>query len=137
MTKNEEKAMQAPEQEVITKEEMERTRERQCFIPKTDIYETEGEIVIIADVPGVDQESMDITLENNILSIDAYILPNMYEGYELVYSEYDPGDFQRSFRISNEIDSEHIEATVTNGALRLGLPKMDSVKLKKIPVKSG
>ncbi len=137
MTKNEEKAMQAPEQEVITKEDMERTRERLCFVPKTDIYETEEEIVIIADVPGVDLNSVDITLENNILTINAYNNPKIPEGYELVYSEYDPGDFQRSFRISNEIDGDRIEAEVTNGALRLRLPKTDSVKIKKIPVSSG
>ena len=137
MTRNEEKAMQAPEQEVITKEDMERTRERLCFVPKTDIYETEEEIVIIADVPGVDLNSVDITLENNILTINAYNNPKIPEGYELVYSEYDPGDFQRSFRISNEIDGDRIEAEVRNGALRLRLPKTDSVKIKKIPVASG
>ena len=115
--------MQAPEQEVITKEDMERTRERLCFVPKTDIYETEEEIVIIADVPGVDLNSMDITLENNILTINAYNNPKIPEGYELVYSEYDPGDFQRSFRISNEIDGDRIEADGHERCLAIAFTK--------------
>jgi len=137
MENSEEKAMQAPEQELITEEEMERTRERRCFIPKTDIFETDEELFIVADIPGVDQSSIDITLEKNILTIVAYGNPTVPEGYNLVYGEYEPGDFQRSFRISSEIEHDKIEATVTNGELRLRLPKAETAKVKKILVKTG
>ena len=54
MAKKEDKALEVPKQEVITKEDMERTRERRCFIPKTDIYETDQEIILVADIPGAD-----------------------------------------------------------------------------------
>lgn len=137
MAKNEEKAMQVAEQEEITSEDLERTRERQCFVPRTDIFETEDEIVVIADVPGVDQDSIDITLENNILTIEAYSVHNPYAGFDLVYSEYTPGDFRRSFRISSEIDGDKIEASVIHGALRMHLPKKDIAKTKKIKVYKG
>ena len=69
MAKNDVKAMKVPKQDVVKKEDMERTRERPCFIPKTDIYETADEIMIIADMPGVSKESIDITIENQILTI--------------------------------------------------------------------
>ena len=137
MAKKEEKALEVQKQEVITKEEMERTRERKCFIPKTDIYEMDEEIILVADIPGADQKSIDITLEKNILTIDAYADRNIPEGYKLAYSEYEPGDYQRSFQLSGEVDRDKIEATVTNGELRLRLPKSETTKLKKIPVKVG
>ena len=137
MANNEEKAMQAPNQEVIAEEQMERTRERRCFIPKTDIYETEEEILVVADIPGVDEKSIDITLEKNILTIDAYGKPTLPEGYDLVYGEYEPGDFHRSFQVTSEIEHEKIEAIVANGELRLQLPKAESVKVKKIPITTG
>jgi len=137
MAKNEEKAMQVAEQEEIASEDLERTRERQCFVPRTDIYETENEIVVITDVPGVDQDSIDITLENNILTIEAFSAHDPYSGYDLIYSEYTPGDFQRSFRISSEIDGDKIEASVNHGALKMRLPKSDIAKTKKITVSKG
>ena len=133
MTKKE-KAIQVPKKEMIQKEDMERTRERQCFIPKTDIYEIDSEIVIIADIPGVDQKNVDITLEKNILTINAFTDTALPEGYNLKYSEYEPGDFQRSFRIIDEIDRDKIEAEVNNGELHLRLPKAGTSQVKKIPV---
>jgi HSP20 family molecular chaperone IbpA len=137
MAKKEEKALEVPKQEVITKEDMERTRERQCFIPKTDIYETDQEIVLVADIPGADQKSIDITMEKNILTIEAFTDIDIPEGYRLAYSEYEPGDYQRSFRLSGDVDRDKIEAEVTNGELRLKLPKSEAVKSKKIEVKAG
>jgi len=137
MTKKEEKAIQVPKLEVISKEGLERTRDRQCYLPKTDIYEIDGEIIIVADLPGVDQKSIEITLEKNILTINTYANVNEIEGFTIAYSEYEPGDFQRSFRISDEIDRDKIEALVTNGELRLRLPKAETAKTKKIAVKAG
>jgi HSP20 family protein len=138
MAKKEEKTiMKAPEQEIIQPEDMERTRERQCFIPKVDIYETEEEIFVVGDIPGANQNSMDITLEKNVLTLDAFVDPDIPEGYNLVYAEYEVGDYQRSFRLPSEIDRDKIEATVANGELRLRLPKSQEAKTKKITVKAG
>jgi HSP20 family molecular chaperone IbpA len=138
MAKKEDKAlMKAPEQEIVASDDMERTRERQCFIPKADIYESEEEIMVIADIPGASKESVDITLEKNVLTIDAFVDPEFPEGYTLAYGEYEIGDYQRSFRLSSEIDRNKIEATVANGELRLRLPKSEESKTKKIQVKTG
>ena len=133
----EEKTIEAEKREITEAEEIERTRECQCFIPRADIYETEDMIVVVTDMPGVDEKSVDITLEKNILTINGYVNINEPEGYSLAWAEYEVGDHQRSFRISNEIDRDKIEATIKDGVLRLQLPKVEQAKLKKIAVKQG
>ena len=135
--KSKEKALEVKQPEVVTPGELERTRDVQCFIPRTDIYETEDEIVVVADIPGTDESSVDITLEKNILTIDANVEPNSPDGYDLAHGEYGIGDYQRSFRISSEVDRDKIKASVKNGELHLHLPKAEAVKAKKIQVKAG
>jgi HSP20 family protein len=129
--------LEAEKQEVLEANNSERTRECPCFIPRADIYELDDKIVIVADVPGADENSIDITLEKNILTINAYVEPTRPEGYSLAYGEYEQGDYQRSFRLSNEVDQEHIEAQISDGVLYLGLPKAGALKTRKISVKAG
>lgn len=124
-------------EELTTQEDAERTRECRCFIPRADIYENGDTIVIVADMPGVDDKNIDISLEKNILTINGYIEPKQPEGYTLNYAEYGVGDYQRRFALSNEIDMEKIKATVKNGVLRLYLPKAQAAKSRKITVKPG
>jgi HSP20 family protein len=130
-------ALEAEKQEITTMDETERTRDRQCFIPRADIYETDDYIILLADIPGANENSTDITLEKNILTINANVDWNMPDDYGLNYGEYGIGDYQRSFTLSDEIDRENIEATIANGVLRLQLPKAGPAKTKKISVKSG
>ena len=137
MTKKEQKAMQVTDQELVENEDLERTRERQCLVPKTDIYETEEKITILADIPGVDRASLDITLDKKVLSIDAYNSSNENKDFSVTYSEYVPGDYHRKFRLAEEIDVDNIEAIVSNGVLELSLPKAEEAKIKKIPIKTG
>ena len=133
----EEKNIQVQEgqkQEVV-ESEAERTRAKPAFIPRVDIYETNDAVALIADMPGVDENSVDITLEKNVLTINGYVEPERPEGYSLAYAEYRVGDYQRSFNISNEIDQENIEATMKDGVLHLHLPKAEPTT-KKIAVQS-
>jgi HSP20 family protein len=134
---NENQALEAEKQEITTTDDSERTRDRQCFIPRADIYETNDHIILVADIPGADENSTDITLEKNVLTINANVDWNMPEDYGLNYGEYGIGDYQRSFTLSDEIDREKIEATISNGILRLSLPKAGQAKTRKISVKSG
>jgi HSP20 family protein len=126
------KELEIQKQEVVSPEE--RTRDRRAFIPHTDIYETDDQIVVVADIPGAGEENIDITLEKNILSINAYIEPEEYEDYSLALAEYEIGDYQRTFRLSDEIDTDNINATVKDGVLRLYLPKAAKAMTKKISV---
>ena len=116
--------------------ETERTRNRKVYVPKVDIYETKDAMVLIADMPGVDNQSVDITLEKNVLTITGNVESTSYEGKTLAYAEYDTGDYQRAFTISDEVDQDRIEAMVENGVLRLTLPKVEKAKIKKIAIKA-
>ena len=106
MTKIEEKSLDIPKQEVVESEEMERTRDRRCYVPRTDIYETKDEIVLVADVPGADEESLDISLEKGILTINAYVDEMAPEGFKRIYSEYESGDYKRSFKFQTKLTSQ-------------------------------
>ncbi len=116
-------------------EKVERTHDRKVFIPVVDIYETNEEIILMAEMPGVDEKSIDVTLDNDVLTIRGKATPAVPEGYELVYSEYEVGDFERSFSINESIDADKIDAQYHNGVLTVRLPKAEPVKAKKIEVK--
>jgi HSP20 family protein len=135
MTTKELQTLEAEKQEVETVDGAERTRARRAYVPRVDIYETDDAIVLLIDMPGIDENSVDITLEKNVLTINGYVTADDPDNYSLVYAEYESGDYERSFNLSDEIDREKIEATVKNGVLRLHLPKAGPAKTHKITVK--
>ena len=116
--------------------ETERTRSRKVFLPKVDIYETGDSIVLIADMPGVDENHVDMTLEKNVLTIAGTVVPPAFPGYSAAYAEYDVGDYQRAFTLSDEVDRDRIDARVRNGVLRVTLHKAEPVKARKIAIKA-
>ncbi|MBI5664768.1 MAG: Hsp20/alpha crystallin family protein [Nitrospirae bacterium] len=120
--------------EVELEKGVERTRETRVYTPAVDIVEKDDDIVVFADMPGVDEHSVDVTLEKDLLTIYGRIEPEVPENHKLVVSEYGVGDYQRTFTLSDEIDKDHIHATVRDGVLRLVLPKAEKAKTKKIPV---
>jgi len=128
--------MEIHKQEENPADEMERTRSRRSFVPRADIFDTEKEITVLADVPGATEKTVDITLEKDVLTITAYVEPAIPSGFDIAYAEYEEGDYQRSFRLSNEIDRDKIEAVVNEGVLRLRLPKVQEAQAKKITVKA-
>jgi len=116
--------------------ESEPTRNRRVFTPAVDIIEREDAIVVTADMPGVDDKNVDISLEKSVLTIAGKIEPEHYADHRISYAEYDVGDYRRSFTLSDMIDQTKIEAVMNQGALTLTLPKAEPAKLKKIQVKS-
>lgn len=120
--------------EAETPQGVERTRPHKVYTPEVNILERKDEIVVTADLPGVDEKSLDITLEKNVLTIYGRVEPPVPESQRLAYSEYGVGDYQRAFTLSDEVDKEKIQATMKNGVLRLVLPKAESAKTRKIPV---
>jgi HSP20 family protein len=116
-------------------EKGELTRERNVYTPAVDIMERKDDIVLLADVPGVDETSVDLTLEKNVLTIYGKVTADVPGGYTLYLSEYGTGDYQRVFTLTEEVDRDRIQATVKNGVLRLVLPKAEAVKTRKIAVK--
>lgn len=116
--------------------EMERTRNRKVYVPKVDIIETGDAMVMYADMPGADEKSVEVTLEKNILTITATVSAQEFPGRSIAYSEYDVGDYERVFTISDEVDRERIGAVVKNGVLRLTLQKAPHAEVQKITVRS-
>jgi len=114
---------------------VERTSSRPVFVPPTDIYETEDSIVLLADMPGVDEKSVDIRLEKGALTIMGQVEPEEYEDARPQYVEYRVGDYERAFTLSDEVDSEGISASLKDGVLRLELKKKEEVKPRRITVK--
>jgi HSP20 family molecular chaperone IbpA len=104
------------------------------FIPAVDILENQNEIMILADMPGVDGKDVDIDLRNDILTIRGAVNPVEDEKEVPVYREYSWGDYFRQFTLAEVIDQEKISAKMDDGVLRLTLPKKDKVKPKKIQV---
>jgi HSP20 family protein len=128
--------MDAEKQEVTSRTSSDQPRSRKQFSPKTDIFESEDKLLLLADMPGVKQDGIDITLEQNILTIRGRVEAPEFEGYTLAYAEYGVGDFERVFALSNEIDRDDIQATVKNGVLKLVLPKSKRSLPRKIAVKT-
>jgi HSP20 family molecular chaperone IbpA len=123
-------------QEVEVADGAERTRTCKAYIPRADIYETDSNVVIVADMPGVDENSLDITLEKNVLSVEGYVEPANPDDYYLAYAEFEAGNYRRSFTLSDVIDQEQIEANVKDGVLNLTLPKAAPVQARKIAVQA-
>lgn len=131
------KSLEVEKEEFLDSEGAERTREVRCFVPRADIYEMDDQIVILTDVPGASEKSIDIQLEKNVLTINAAVNPDSMEDYSLAYAEYEVGDFTRSFRLSNAIDQDKIKATLKDGVLQLVLPKAPVARARKIQLKAG
>lgn len=136
MAENKEKEMEVSEPQLVS-DGTERTRECRCYVPRADIYEYDENIVVLMDMPGINENAIEITLEKNILTVKGWAQVEEHENYSLTYSEYEAGDFERSFRISDTVDREKIEALYTDGVLRLTLPRAEKAKTRKISVKVG
>ncbi len=114
----------------------ERTRERPLYAPRVDIVETEDALEILADMPGVTKDSVEVTLEQRVLSIRGRADVSVPEGFAPLYLEYQPGDYERSFTLSDAVDPAGIEARVRGGVLHLRLPKAGPAKRQRIEVKA-
>lgn len=111
--------------------------DRRFFQPHVRILESAEAVEVIAVVPGADEQSTDLTIENDTLTLTARVASSDVEGRKLVYTELRDGDFRRSFQIPDAIDRQKIEARVKDGILRIRLPKHDTVQPKKVAVLAG
>ncbi len=121
-------------QESAAPEGTERTYARKVYVPQVDILETEQALLLVAEMPGVDEGGVDITVEKNILTIRGRVEASIPAGFRPAYSEYQVGDYERVFSLSDEVDKDRIKATIRNGVLKLVLPKAEAVKARKIAV---
>lgn len=122
-------------QEITTRGEQ--TKPGPVFTPAVDIFETDAALTILADLPGVTPENLDIDLHDDTLSIIGDIAPQKAAGETLLMSEYQTGRYMRRFTLPEVIDQPAIKADLVNGVLRLTLPKIEKAKPRKISVSVG
>ncbi len=116
----------------------ESTRAGCIYSPNVDIRENRDELLLMVDVPGAKPENVDIHYENGELALHIRIEPRNHkdDAARFLMQEYGVGDFYRSFRLGESIDSSKIHAEVKDGVLTIHLPKIEAIKPRKITVKS-
>jgi len=128
-----ENASQAPKERADTSTP-ERTRGGVSFNPRVDIYETDRELILIADLPGVRPEDVDLCYKNGELVLYGKVRPRPRNRTYLV-NEYEEGDFQRTFALHESVDHNRIEAECKNGVLTVHMPKVEAVRPKRINIR--
>ncbi len=132
---------QSKELKVREKQEVaspaEQTTPGLVFTPAVDIFETEKEITLLADMPGVKADDLTIDLRDNTLTLAAETAPVDTSDEQDILTEYETGKYYRQFTLGELIDQEAIDAKLNDGVLRLSLPKVEKAAPKKITVKTG
>lgn len=126
------------EMSVQDKKELESQKEQTApvkrYVPATDIVETDSELLLYMDMPGVGKEDITVRLEKNVLKIGGKIQMSSYSELKPMYTEYNIGNYTRQFELSNKIDQEKISATVEDGVLSLVLPKVAELQPRTIQI---
>jgi HSP20 family molecular chaperone IbpA len=125
-----------PEPGTVEAGREDRDMKAHAFTPPIDIHEEREGLILEADLPGAVEQNLEVQLEDNVLSLYARIDSPVPEGSRLLHEEYRLGDYQRSFILGDEVDRDRITAELTNGVLRLFLPKADRLRTRRIEIKS-
>ena len=134
MAETETKALKAKEKREVSAS-AESTRPGPTFTPAVDIFETDREITLVADIPGVKADNLDIDVRDYVLTLVGEVEAPEGRDEVDVLREYDTGKYQREFKLSEMIDQSKIEAELKEGVLRLTLPKVEAVSPRKVKVK--
>ena len=110
------------------------TRPGRTYTPKVDILETDAGLRLWADLPGVDESSIEVELVDGVLAIRGRLATEVYENLQPLYTEYGVGNFDARFRLSNAIDGERIQAKLRHGVLELELPKVAAARPRRIEI---
>lgn len=115
----------------------EQTRPGLVFTPEVDIFETDLDIIVLADMPGVAAEDLKIDLEDSVLTLSGDVRPWEEPSESDVLIEFEIGKYFRQFTLSDAIDQSKIKARLEDGVLRLTLPKAQKAVPRQITVTAG
>jgi HSP20 family protein len=118
--------------EVETKQES--TIPARAFVPVADIFETDEALTLELEMPGVAKDRVEVRVENDVLTIEGRIDFGAYENLRPLYTEYNVGNYARTFQLSSKIDQDGISAALKDGVMTLVLPKVERAKPRKIQV---
>lgn len=128
--------LQPTEKQEVSPAGGELTREGLYFTPAVDICETDKELLVLVDMPGVANDNVDIDLKEDILSIVGRVSEQEEQGQWLL-NEYRKGNYFRTFRVTDAVDQQKISASMSDGVLKLTLPKAEKAVPRKIPITAG
>jgi len=127
------------ELQVQQKRELEKKEETtvpaRIFLPTADIYETQDALTVTLEMPGVEKDKVEVSVEDGVLKVEGRLDFAKYQGLQPLYTEYNVGNYSRSFRLSGKIDQSSISAELKDGVLSLVLPKVQEAKPRTIEVK--
>ncbi len=112
----------------------EKTRAGRFFLPMVDIQELKDSLKLYADMPGVKQSDVEVTLNAGTLTIAGTVSTEAYQNLAPLYTEYNVGNFFRQFELNEDIDNQRIQASMRDGVLELTLPKSERAKPRRIEV---
>ena len=115
----------------------EQTSSGPVYSPAVDIFENATAITVLADMPGVKAEDLTIDLRENVLTLTGRVTPAAVPKEQNILREYYDGTFYRRFTLAEVIDQSKIDAHLTDGVLRLELPKVEKAKPRQITVRAG
>jgi HSP20 family protein len=115
----------------------EQTRPGGVFAPQVDIFETDQQITLLADLPGVAPDNLTVDLRDNILTLTGEVIPLENANEKELFIEYEIGRYYRQFTLSDIIDQKRIDARMKDGVLRLTLPKVEKASPRKVTVTAG
>jgi HSP20 family molecular chaperone IbpA len=113
----------------------ESAEELQTLLPRVDVFENKDGILLLADMPGVPKDKLELRVENDTLLIEGEIAPDTPENMEPVYAEVRLSRYRRAFSLSSELDTSRIDAQLRDGVLNLRIPKHAHTQPRKIEVK--
>lgn len=125
--------------EVSTREsgEIQQRESETVLRPPVDIFEDSEGITLLADMPGVGKERLNLHVDNDSLIVEGDASVPMPEGMEALYADVQATRYRRSFALSSELDTERIDASLNDGLLRVRIPKRAEVRPRKIEVQVG
>ena len=130
--------MSPQELQVQKKRELEGKEEStvptRTFVPTADIYEDRDSLKVTLEMPGVEKGNVEVRVAEGVLFVEGRLDLSKYRGLQPLYTEYNIGNYARSFRISNAIDQDKIGAELKDGVLSLTLPKAEKAKPRTIQV---
>jgi HSP20 family protein len=112
----------------------EKTVPGRFFVPATDVFETDGGLTLVMEMPGVGRENLEVSLEDGVLRVEGRLDFSVYAGMEPVYTEYNVGHYARSFSLSDKIDQDNIDARLEDGVLMLTLPRSPASRPRRIEI---
>ncbi len=115
--------------------ELNDVQESTTFCPRFDIQETDDELVLYGDLPGVRPDDLEVRFEKGELTVHGKV-SGRRENSEALYREYGVGDFYRTFTVTESVDAAAISAELKNGVLTLHLPKSEAAKPRRVPIQT-